>query len=65
MEDIADGITYYTFRHTFASVYMNESGGNVAYLAQMMGRSVNGIFRYVSGLNSLRDIVKEKSKMDI
>ena len=65
MEDIADGITYYTFRHTFASVYMNESGGNVAYLAQMMGRSVNGIFRYVSGLNSVRDIVKEKSKMDI
>lgn len=65
LDNISDGVTYYTFRHTFASVYMNESNGNVVYLAQMMGRSVNGIFRYVSGLNSIRDIVKEKKKMDI
>lgn len=59
-----DRITYYTFRHTFASVYVNECAGNPVYLAQLMGRSVNNIFTYVNGLNTLESMVREKNKMD-
>lgn len=57
-------ITYYTFRHTFASVYVNEKQGNPVYLAQLMGRSVNNIFTYVNGLNNIESLIREKNKMD-
>lgn len=57
-------VTYYTFRHTFASVYVNEKGGNPVYLAEMMGRSVNNIFTYVNGLNSIESLIREKNKLD-
>lgn len=57
-------ISFYTFRHTFASVYVNEKGGNPVYLAEMMGRSVNNIFTYVNGLNSIESLIREKNKLD-
>ena len=57
-------VTYYTFRHTFASVYVNEKGGNPVYLADMMGRSVDNIFTYVNGLNSVEALIREKNKLD-
>lgn len=60
----SDGVTYYTFRHTFASVYINEKQGNPVYLAQMMGRSVNNIFSYVNKLNNVESMIKEKERMD-
>lgn len=60
----SDGVTYYTFRHTFASVYVNEKQGNPVYLAQLMGRSVNNIYTYVNGLNNIEAMIKEKQRME-
>ena len=58
-------ITYYSCRHTFASVYMNEEGSNPLHLATMMGRSPAGIFRYVQTIQSDEDIIAERSRMGL
>ena len=57
-----DGVTFYTARHTFATHYI-MNGGNPVLLADMMGRSVNGIFRYVTGLTSQEQNMRERSRV--
>ena len=56
------GISYYCFRHSFASHYMASSGSNPVYLATMMARSVSGIFRYVKSIDSAEDLIRESSR---
>lgn len=62
--DEAEGLTYYSFRHSFATSYL-LAGGNPVNLATMMGRSVSGIFRYVDTLSGLENIVAEKKKIKL
>lgn len=57
-----EGATFYTARHTFATHYM-MNGGNPVLLAELMGRSVNGIFRYVTGLTSNEQNIKERNRV--
>lgn len=58
-------ITYYVCRHSYASHYMFSEGSNPVCLATMMGRSVNGIFRYVKTLTSDEEIIKERMRMGL
>jgi len=58
----SEGVSYYSARHLFATEYI-IGGGNPVYLADMMGRSVNGIFRYVQGLTSVEHTIKERSRV--
>jgi len=57
-----EGATFYTARHSFATHFV-LAGGNPIHLAELMGRSVNGIFRYVSGLTSAEQNIKERSRV--
>lgn len=57
--------TYYSCRHTFATNYINAEGSNPAHLATLMGRSVNGIFRYVTELSTDKDILHERQRMGL
>lgn len=57
-----DGATFYTARHTFATHYM-MNGGNPVLLAELMGRSVLGIFRYVTGLTSNEQNIRERNRV--
>ena len=57
-----EGATFYTARHTFATHYI-MNGGNPVLLAELMGRSVNGIFRYVTGLTSNEQNIRERNKV--
>lgn len=56
-------ITYYSFRHSFATAYIRQ-GGNPFALADLMGRSVNNINVYVNGLHTIKDLIKAKSILD-
>lgn len=58
-------ITYYACRHTYATTYVNSEGSNPVHLATMMGRSINGIFRYVRTLTSDGEIIKERARMGL
>lgn len=58
-------ITYYSCRHSYATHYINTEGSNPVHLAVMMGRSVNGIFRYVKTLTSDEDIIAERRRMGL
>ena len=58
-------ITFYSLRHSFATHYINAEGSNPAHLAVLMGRSVNGIFRYVQEINTAEDILKERKRMGL
>lgn len=58
-------ITYYSCRHGFATHYINAEGANPVHLAAMMGRSVNGIFRYVKTIQSEDDILAERKRMGL
>lgn len=58
-------ITYYSCRHSFATTYINSEGANPVHLATMMGRSVNGIFRYVKTIQTEDDILRERSRMGL
>jgi len=60
--NITEDATFYSARHSFATNYI-LSGGNPIYLAELMGRSVNGIFRYVTGLTSYEQNIKERSRV--
>lgn len=60
--DITEDATFYSARHSFATNYILE-GGNPIYLAELMGRSVNNIFRYVTGLTSYQQNIKERSRV--
>ena len=58
-------ISYYSCRHSFGTHYVNSEGANPVHLAVMMGRSVNGIFRYVKTLTTDEDIIKERRRMGL
>jgi hypothetical protein len=58
-------ITYYACRHTYSSVYMSQEGANPVHLATMLGRSVNGIFRYVKTITRDVDILHERARMGL
>lgn len=58
-------ITYYSCRHTFASLFMGEEGSNPIHLATLMGRSPAGIFRYVQTIQSDDDIIFERSRLGL
>lgn len=60
--DVDDDVTFYTARHTFATHYI-LNGGNPVLLAELMGRSVNNIFRYVTGLTSVEHNIRERSRV--
>ena len=60
--DITEDATFYSARHSFATNYVLE-GGNPIYLAELMGRSVNNIFRYVTGLTSYEQNIKERQRV--
>lgn len=58
----SEGVSYYTCRHAWATNYI-LSGGNPIYLAEMMGRSMSGIFRYVNSLTSVEKVIKERERV--
>ena len=62
-EIISPDITFYSMRHTFATIYMANPNANPVHLATMMGRSVSGIYRYVKSLQSVDDIIDEREKV--
>lgn len=55
--------TMYSARHTFATIFINSNGAKSSELAQMMGRSVAGIDRYIRDLMSIEDVLNAKDKM--
>lgn len=55
--------TMYSARHTFATIFINSEGAKSSELAQMMGRSVAGIDRYIRELMSIEDVLNAKDKM--
>ena len=59
---ITEDATFYSARHSFATHFI-ENKGNPVILAELMGRSVNNIFRYVSGLTSYEQNIKERSRV--
>ena len=58
----SEGVSFYCARHSFATHYI-QNGGNPVYLADMMARSVNGIFRYVQGLTSIEHTIRERKRV--
>ena len=60
---INENTTLYSARHTFATIFINSEGAKTAELAQMMGRSVSGIDRYIKELMSIEDVLKARDKM--
>ena len=53
----------YSARHTFATIFINTEGAKSSELAQMMGRSVAGIDRYIRELMTIEDVLNAKDKM--
>lgn len=60
--DIDGQATFYSARHSWATHFI-LNGGNPVLLAELMGRSVNGIFRYVSGLTSVEHTINERKRV--
>ena len=60
---IADNISFYSARHTFATIFINSEGAKTAELAQLMGRSVSGIDRYIKDLMDVEDVLRARDKM--
>lgn len=60
--DIEEDATFYSARHTFATEYI-MNGGSPVLLAELMGRSVNNIFRYVTGLTSYQQNINERNRV--
>lgn len=56
-------ISYYCARHSFATHYIVHGKGKEVHLADLMGRSVSGIHRYVTGLTSLEQSIMEGDRM--
>lgn len=59
---ISEEATFYSARHSFATHFI-LAGGNPVHLAELMGRSVNNIFRYVTGLTSYEQNIKERGRV--
>ena len=60
---IDERTTLYSARHTIATIFINSEGAKTAELAQLMGRSVSGIDRYIKELMSIEDVLKARDKM--
>ena len=60
---IADNTSFYSARHTFATIFINSEGAKTAELAQLMGRSVSGIDRYIKDLMDVEDVLRARDKM--
>ena len=60
---INNNTTLYSARHTFATIFINSEGAKTAELAQMMGRSVSGIDRYIKDLMGVEDVLRARDKM--
>lgn len=60
---IDERTTLYSARHTFATIFINSEGAKTAELAQLMGRNVSGIDRYIKELMSIEDVLKARDKM--
>ena len=63
-EPLSDDFSYYSMRHTFATVYM-QSGGNVIDLASMLGRKPDDIGRYIASLNVYERVSEAKKSMPV
>lgn len=57
---IPEDVTYYSYRHSFAQMYL-ANGGNVLALATLLGRSMDTISTYVEQLSTDKDLVKAVS----
>ena len=57
---IPEDITFYTYRHSFAQMYLAK-GGNILNLASLLGRSMDTISTYVQQLSRDSDLVKAVS----
>ena len=53
---IPEDATYYSYRHSFAQMYL-QKGGSVLALATLLGRSINSISVYVKQLTEEEDLV--------
>lgn len=60
---LPEDITFYSARHTFATLYMRTEGANPIHLATMMGRSVSGIHCYIAELEKDSDIATERGRL--
>lgn len=60
--DIPSSFNFYSARHTFASV-MATNGVSNANIAQMMGRTVQGIDTYIHSITSIDQLLKAKSNV--
>lgn len=54
---IPDNATFYSYRHSFAQMYL-QKGGSVLALATLLGRSINSISVYVKQLTEEEDLVE-------
>lgn len=61
-EFIPEGISFYCFRHSFATNFLRNSG-NINALASAMGRSANNIATYVHELTSEVEMASELDKV--
>ena len=61
---ISNNTTLYSARHTFATIFINSEGAKTAELAQMMGRSVSGIDRYIKDLMGVGEVLRARDKME-
>ena len=60
---ISNNTTLYSARHTFATIFINSEGAKTAESAQMMGRSVSGIDRYIKDLMGVEEVLRARDKM--
>ena len=61
-EDITSDTTFYTARHTFASI-MASNGVSNADLAKMMGRTISNIENYIHSIRTTEDLIKLKTSI--
>lgn len=59
---LPEGMTLYTARHTFATMFLAKSG-NIKALCSALGRSPNTISTYISELKSASDMKDEIDKL--
>ena len=55
--------SFYTIRHTYASIYVNNPNATLRGLATTMGRSVEGIEVYIKQLNADSELVAATLKL--
>ena len=53
-----DKVVYYTARHTFASIYLDQSKATVRGLCTLLGRSPNNISTYIHALKGKDELVE-------